>query len=165
MCSFFRSTHFAGHVYLHADNGAACFLDLVSGRCQARTDGSLVSPPARPTGISTTYPFSGSAVMLALVPDADNLVKSVDIVIFGGSDKRLHGPSIYNSRGFTGGAWTGGYNATAQALRHSYRITISWVPGSTTGSYSYSFGNGWRTSDMGYPRIMSGEVVYSMFMH
>jgi hypothetical protein len=97
--------------------------------------------------------------MLALVPDMDNLVRSVDIVIFGGSDKRMHGPSMYNSRGFTGGAWTGGYNATAPALRHSYRITISWIPDSTTGSYIYSFGDGWRMSDMGYPRVMSGALV------
>jgi hypothetical protein len=149
------ATH-AGHVFLYADNGNSCFLNVLTGKCMLNGDGSLVSPPARPRGISSHYPFTGSAVMLPLKPNANNQVTSVDIVVFGGSDKKLHVRGACNKYGFVTGSWSSSYNLTALAGRHSHRITISWVQQEGGDGWKYSFGNGWRESDMGHPRILPG---------
>jgi hypothetical protein len=60
-------------------SAVVCLTHTTAGEC-VREAGQLVSPAPRPGGWSSHYPFTGSAVMLELVPNADNEVTEVRLL-------------------------------------------------------------------------------------
>ncbi len=84
---------------------------------------------------STQYPYTGTAVMLPLLPENGY---NVDIMIMGGQNVMANN------------------NLNLNACSESIRISIS-MP--TSKNTSYTFNGGWVQEFMGSPRVMPDAVV------
>ena len=94
--------------------------------------GSLLNRSAL---FTTQYPYTGSSVMLALLPETNY---SVEVMQFGGADIRATS------------------NLNLLACRESMRIKV--VPSAKPDGV-YTFAGGWVQEDMGSPRVMPDSVL------
>ena len=84
----------------------------------------------------TQYPYTGSAVLLALLPETGY---TPEVLIVGGQNV------LANT------------NLNLSACSESLRLTIA-LPDEATGA-SYTFGSGWVTEVMGGPRVMPDATI------
>jgi len=101
----------------------------------------LVPIPGRPTSrvnpsaiYTTQYPYTGTSVMLPLLPENDYMV---EVLIMGGQEVKANN------------------NLTINACSESIRIAIG-MPNATGQSYNVGF---WVQESMGSPRVMPDSVL------
>ncbi|KAL6756608.1 hypothetical protein V8C86DRAFT_2646145 [Haematococcus lacustris] len=97
-----------------------------------------VSVPTRPGIAQSQFPYTATAVLLALRPETWD--SQVEVVIFGGAPVE------------------GTRNESTIAGRTSHRMVVSF--NQTAGSVaSYRFPGGWVAEDMGIPRVMGDATL------